>query len=170
MANALRASELSDAELQTLATGIKASTDPVVVAALAIRDDVTLQKWCNANASPVVKCWRESVQPQEMDEAPDYTVFDAISAGKRDSWGYLLRYARDFSKQKFRKWVTDVWGSATAGSSAESILLAGTENMRAVEKIMGPGTLATTGTVSANKRDWTGTVSITEVSTALNRF
>ena len=153
----------------TLAVGIRASTDPVLVAALAIGDAVTITNWVNQAASPTIKAWRESVPIVEIDEAADYTVFDAVPAGKRDSWGFFLRFSRDFTRNKVRKWVTDIWGNATAGSSAESILLAAVENMTNGQQILGAGTVATTGTVSANKRTFAAILDITTVSLALNR-
>ena len=109
------------------------------------------------------KAWSNSVSPDVMDDAPDYTTFDAISAGKRDSWGYLIARNRDFNKNKVRKWVTDIWGNATAGSSSESILLAGTLNATGAEVAIG-GSTKTTGTVSAIDRNYIGGMTVQEVN------
>ena len=114
------------------------------------------------NAPSTTTAWRTSVPPQDMDEAADYTVFDSIAAGKRDSWGYLIGFNRDFTRNKIRKWITDVWGNATAGSSAESILQAGTEKASKAEVAIG-GTVKTTGTVSAIQRDWAGQIQLSDV-------
>lgn len=153
----------------TLANGLRASTDPVVIAALAIRDDVTLTNWLNSAASPTILAWKENVPANDSDEAPDYSTFDSIVPGKRDSWGFFLRVPRDFSKNKVRKWVTDVWGNATAASNAEAILQTATEPLTNAQKILGQGNNATTGTVTATRRTFSGVLDITSVSVALNR-
>jgi len=114
-------------------------------------------------ANPVVKAWHTAVAPVDMDDAPDYTSFDAISAGKRDSWGFLLARPRDFNRGKVRKWITDVWGNATAGSNAEAILQAGLVNATAAEVAIG-GTTKTTGTVSGLDRNYIGGVTVQEVN------
>ena len=114
-------------------------------------------------ANPVVKAWSTSVAQNDMDDAPDYTTFDAISAGKRDSWGFLLARSRDFNRNKVRTWVTDIWGAATANSSSEKILQAGLVNATQVEAILG-GATKTTGTVSGIDRVYIGGVTVQEVN------
>ena len=117
----------------------------------------------STDASPVVKAWSTTVNPNDMDDAPDYTTFDAISAGKRDSWGFLLARTRDFNRNKVRKWVTDIWGNSTAGSNSEAILLAGLVNATAAEVAIG-GATKTTGTVSGLDRTYLGGVTVLEVN------
>ena len=117
----------------------------------------------STDASPVVKAWSVTVDPKDMDDAPDYTTFDAISAGKRDSWGFLLARPRDFNRNKVRKWVTDIWGNSTAGSNSEAILLAGLVNATAAEVAIG-GATKTTGTVSGLDRTYLGGVTVLEVN------
>lgn len=158
---------LTDSQMQTLVAAIRASADPTVTAALAIRDDVTLTTWCNA-PSPT-DAWRASMQPQDVDEATPWTAFDALSAGKRDSWRQMLVYPRDFSRNAIRRWVTDVWGNATAGSNAEVILGAAREKATNAQAALG-GTVRSTGTVSALDRAFVGQVGLTELSVAQNRF
>jgi hypothetical protein len=113
-------------------------------------------------ANPVVKAWSTAVDPKDMDDAPDYTTFDAISAGKRDSWGFLLARSRDFTRNKVRTWIADVWGAATANSNSEKILQAGLVNATQLEVIIG-GTTKTTGTVSAIDRTYIGGITVQEV-------
>lgn len=160
---------LTTNQMQTLAAALRVSLDATVIAALAIRDDVTLANWCNAAANPAQLAWRTSVAPQDADEAADWTTFDSISAGKRDSWSFFLNFPRDYSKNKVRKWITDVWGNATAGSNAEAILFAGTENATNGELIFG-GAFKTTGTVTALSRNFNGEIGLTELSQSLNKF
>jgi len=138
----LRAAILADPILGPLTSG--PGTDIQAVAAAL-----------NADASPVVKAWITAVPQADMDDAPDYAAFDNIVAGKRDSWGFLLARERDFTRNKVRKWITDIWGNATANSNAEAILKAGTENASRAEVILG-GATKTTGTVSGLERVWIG--------------
>lgn len=154
----------TNAQLQTIKTAINAdpalASQPMTSAgALAIAVEL------NKTASPVTLAWRTAVPPQDSDEAPAYTAFDSIVAGKRDSWGYFLGYPRNFGKNKVRNWIVDVWGSATAGSNAEAILQAGTENAKRIEVILG-GTTKTTGTVSALDRNYAGTIDSEHVQLA----
>ena len=121
----------------------------------------------SAPKSPAKLAWRTNVQPNEADDAPDYSVFDGFTQGKRDSWGFFLRAQRDYTRQKTRKWVTDVWGAAAAGSNAEAILLAGTENATVAEVAIG-GTDRTTGSVTALQRNYIGGVSLSEVAGMFN--
>lgn len=155
---------LTDTQLQTLAAGLRASTDPTVVAALALRDDVILSNWCNAASTQ--DAWNERVSGLDLFEATDVTKFDGLTAGKRDAWRLLLTYAPcDFSRQKNRKAAQDVWGN----TDSVAVLQACTRKATNAEKILG-GTDATTNTVTAWKLNVTGSVAINEVSSALNRF
>jgi len=161
---------MTPAELQTLVTALRASADANIINMLApaTRNDNALAEYINGKANPVVKAWRTSLPTNDADDAPDYSTYDSLVPGKRDSWNLFLRTNRDLTRTKVRKWITDVWGNATANSNAEAILLAGTENATRAEVLMG-GTDATTGTVTASKRNWVGTVGVTELSGALNK-
>jgi hypothetical protein len=149
---------LTAAQIATLKGYVQGSVDAQIVDARTRGDTFLLAQLLNKTASPAVSAWRTSVQPQESDAAPSYSAFDSIVAGKRDSWGFFLRYARDFSKNKVRTWITDVWGSATAGSNAEAILQTGTENASVAENAIG-GANKSTGTVAALDRGFVGQVS-----------
>jgi hypothetical protein len=83
-----------------------------------------------------------------VEEAPNYTTYDTLSQGKRDSWALFLHAPRDFGRNKVRLWVTDVWGNATAGSNAEAVLIAGTVFATNAQVAIG-GTSRNTGAVTA---------------------
>jgi len=121
----------------------------------------------SANASQVTKAWRVDVPSNDSDDAPDYSTYDSLAAGKRDSWSLFLRTSRNYTRNKVRKWVTDVWGSATAASNAEAILLAATENAKRIEVVLG-GTTKTTGTVIALDRSYIGGLTLNEVAEMFN--
>jgi hypothetical protein len=159
---------LSNADLATLKAAIAAETAPAFV---TYRNDgaVSLMAaFYNVDASPAQKAWASFADRKTIDEAADYSTFDGIVAGKRDAWRLFIEGApRDFSRQKNRKLVTDVWGNATDGSVAEAVLQAATRNITRAEKLLGGSTSATTGTVSALRLTWEGPLGAGDVVDAL---
>lgn len=149
---------LTTAQLLTMRSWVQASVDPAIVDARTRGATYDLMLLLNAKATPTTKAWSAEVTAQTLDEGADYAAFDSVAAGKRDAWRLFLDYApRDMSKQKLRKVVTDIWGSATAGSTSESILNGCTENATVAQVAIG-GSSASTGTVSALKRTFDGIV------------
>lgn len=157
---------LTNTQLATLKAAIQAN--PTANGYLVAGDTASLIAWCNAAASPAQAAWRISVPPNDLDDAADYTTFDSLTQGKRDEWSIFLRYApRDMTKNAKRKVVTDVWGSSTTGSVSESILLASTEPATNAQVALG-GNTASTGTVTALKRNFTGQVDQTDANKLVN--
>ena len=148
---------MTPAQLATLKAAILADPALSPLSSGPTTDYNGLVTLLNAAASPTTKAWRTSVPPVDADDAPDYSTFDSIPAGKRDSWGFFLAFTRDYNRNKTRKWVIDVWGNATAGSNAEAVLTTGLENATRAQVIIG-GTQKTTGTVSGLDRYFTGVV------------
>lgn len=145
---------------QRLAIKAAILADPVLASKIS---GPTADYWaieCALNEYTTTDAWKVSVPVDASDEAADYSTFDSIAAGKRDSWSFFLRIPRNYARTKVRKWITDVWGSATAGSNAENILKVGIEKARRVEVIIG-GATKTTGTLTALDRDFVGEVSAT---------
>lgn len=159
---------LTNAQNNALKAAIAAETDATFVSYRSGGATGLMAEWYNGTLSPAVLAWKTSVTPQEADEAPSYSTFDNIVAGKRDSWGFFLNFPRDFSRAKVRNWVVDVWGSATSGSNAEAILQAGTRNITRGEAVLGGTTTATTGTVTARRLTWEGTITNEDVVRAVN--
>lgn len=154
---------LTPSQLATLKAYILGQGDLAPLATGPTTDRAALAEALNLAAAPVTKAWRTSVGQIEVDEASNWTAFDALTAGKRDSWKMFLNFPRDFSRNKVRSWITDVWGSATANSNSEKLLQAGTENASRAEVVLG-GTTKTTGTVGALDRSWIGTVTIDDIA------
>lgn len=155
---------LTTAQQQTLATALRAETDAGVVAALAIRNDVALTTWCNSLSS--VDAWHNAMGKQDLFEAMDITKFDGLTAGKRDAWRLLLEFAPiDFTRQKLRKAVQDAWGNTDSVAVLQDCRRKATRG----EAYLG-GNDATTNTVTAKKLNYTGSVSLDDVSNALNRY
>ena len=163
---AISPSQLSLAQRQALKAHILADPALAAIASGPGIDIEGIRVALNANASPVTKAWKISVPQEDADDAPDYSTFDAIVAGKRDSWGFFLARSRDFTRNKVRKWITDIWGNATTNSNAEAILQAGTVNATRAEVVIG-GTTRTTGTVSGLERTMVGELSQQDVSLIL---
>lgn len=158
---------LTQQQLDTFKTALLTETDAAVVAARtpATRDDRVIVAFYNAASATIA--WRTAASIEAVDDAPNYSNYDTLAAGKRDSWALFLTRPRDFTRQKVRNWVTDVWGAATASSNSEAILQAGTETALRIEDVLG-GTVRTTGTVSALDRAYVGTITLDEVSAVLN--
>lgn len=142
-----RGQDLGAPQLTTICTAVKADSGANASRIAGSIND--LLGWLNGPRSPTALAWSVAVSPEVSDEAPKYETYDSLVAGKRDSWVRFLRASsRDFSKAKIRKWVTDIWGNATAGSNSEAILLAATQSATNAQYALG-GTTRTTGTVSA---------------------
>lgn len=142
---------LKNVQLTTLKAAIAAETDTTFVGYRNSGATGAMADWYNLSST--TDAWRDNVTAQEIDEASDYSSFDSVAAGKRDAWSLFLQYSpRDMAKNKNRKVVTDVWGNATAGSIAESILQASVKKASKGEMVFG-GSSATTGTVTAIKRN-----------------
>ena len=135
--------------------------------AIAGLDSNAAAAYYKTQYSPATKAWITSCPALTLDEGANYSTFDSIVAGKRAAWDIYLKYApRDLTKAKNRAVITDVWGNATASSVAESILQAGTRNINNIEKLLGGTATATTGTVTALKLTWEGTVNGGDVNDA----
>lgn len=143
---AVAAQDLTAPQLATVCTAVKAN--PTANAARIAGDTVALMAWLNGARTPAVAAWYTAAPGALIEQAPSYTTYDSVVAGKRDSWVMFLRNDRDFTRAKTRNWVVDVWGAAIAASNAEAVLLAGTFNATNTQHSLG-GTTRTTGTVSA---------------------
>lgn len=141
-----RAQTLTTQQLATVCAACKA--DPTCAAPRAVGDTVAVISWLNAQRAPIAMAWHRQAPTSTVEEAPTYTAYDSLIAGKRDSWVLFLRAPRDFARAKTRNWVVDVWGTASATSNAEAVLQAGTFGASNAQYALG-GTLRTTGTVSA---------------------
>lgn len=155
---------MTDAQLQTLAAAIRAETNQACVDALAIRNDVAMEQWVNAASAQ--SAWNPSMSSVDLFEATDVTKFDGLVAGKREAWKLMLQFAPiNFGKQKFRKAVTDAWGT----TDSKAILTDCTRPATNGEKYLG-GTVVTENTIAAWKLNFSGNIAIGEISNALNRF
>jgi hypothetical protein len=155
---------LNDTQLQTLATAIKAETNPICVNALAIRDDVAMtNNWVNIPSTQ--NAWNTSMDRTALFEATPLTKFDDLLDGKRDGWNLLMSSTPvDFSRNKARRAVTDTWDA-----DADGVLASCVRKATNGEKYLG-GVDTTEGTVTAWKLAVPGNISQDDVSKALNRY
>lgn len=161
---------LTPAQLTALKAAILAETNVDFVAARANGQTPLMTAFFNADKSPAVKAWRTAVPPEVSDEATPWVNFDTITqAGKRDSYLHaFMRYPRDYSKGSVRKWITDVWGNATAASNAATILTdAGLRNITRAESVLGGSTQVATNSVTAVKLTWEGPLNDSDIGAAL---
>lgn len=150
--------------LQALKTAITTDTDAGVIAALVIRNDIGIAEIYNQPTNPAVAAWRTNVGPGEVDDNTNWTTFDSLSAGKRDSWQMFLARNRDFTRAKVRSWIVDIWGT---GAAAEALMNLGIETATYGQNRLG-GTVENIGTISALDRNYVGKFSHDMVSAALN--
>lgn len=162
---------LTDSQMQSLAAAIRASTDPAVVAALAIRNDVALTDWANSASTFVV--WKTRAAQDELMQLAgfDWVQIDNLTAGQARIWEWLFANndrAIDPSKAQIRAGIGECWKGTAAKVAVGTAVLNGCKRFATmVEKLFatGTGTDATPGALTFD-----GSVGLTEVSTSLNRF
>lgn len=141
-----QAQTLTNGQLAAACTACKGA--PACNAPRIAGDTGQVMAWLNGSRAPAAPAWFTAAPQAAVRQAPTYTTYDSLSQGKRDSWVLFLADPQDFTKAKIRNWVTDVWGAATGGSIAESVLIAGTYSATNLQHALG-GSLRSTGAVSA---------------------
>jgi hypothetical protein len=156
---------LTNVQLQTLAAHIRANTDPAVVSALAVRNDVAIAAWYNQKST--TDAWRIAVSRNDLFEQMPIATYDGLSAGKRQAWQVMLDCAPvDFSLANMRKGVLDMW----AATDANAILATACVEKTLNGEVVFGGESKTSGTVTAIKRNYIGIISLNDVSNALNAY
>lgn len=157
---------LTDAQQQTLATHIRANTDPAVVAALAQRNDTALAEHYNGASSFIV--WRTSIRPDEYRDAIVWTAVDGLTAGKARIWDWItagMTLPIDASKTNVRQGIADAWGATSATGLALTALAKRPASRAENLFTTGTGTTANPGLLT-----WEGPLHYNDVSDALNRY
>ena len=155
---------LTTAQQTTLAAAIRADTDPAVVAALDIRNDVALAELYNAASTYIV--WKTNLQPSEYREAIIWTEVDALTTGsKYRIWEWLtmdMTAPIDASKTNVRQGIADCWASNT--TTRGNLLAIAKRPATKAEKLFvtGTGTSASPGILG-----WEGILSYTDIGVAL---
>ena len=151
-------------QLTILAAAIRADTDPAVIAALDIRNDVLLAELYNAATTFIV--WRTNIPPSEYREAITWTEVDALTTGsKYRIWEWLtmnMTAPIDASKTNVRQGLADCWASNS--TTRANLLTIAKRAATKAERLFatGTGTTATPGVLG-----WEGTVTYTDIGIAL---
>ena len=154
-------------QYQTLANHIRANTDPLVVAALPLRNDGQIQEWYNVDSTFVV--WRSSLTGEQARDAitngDGLAQLDNLTAGKRDSLLWVFGGNTNPSNATQRAAIADLCGTQNALKAA--ILAAQKRLANRAEAVYatGTGTTAVPGILG-----WEGQLSVNDVSTALNNY
>lgn len=153
-------------QMQTLAAHIRANTDPDVVAALAIRNDVLMAELYNTSSSFIV--WKTAVMPEEYREAIVWTEVDGLTAGKARIWEWVtqnMTAAINASSANVRQGLADCWA---ANSVTRGQMLAIAKRAASLAESIfatGDGTTAVPGTLV-----YEGSVPVDTISISLNRY
>lgn len=158
---------MTPTQYQTLANHIRANTDPVIVAALPLRNDGQIQEWYSVNSTFVV--WRSSLTPEQAREAitggDGLAQLDNLTAGKRDSLIWAFSSTTNPSNAAQRAAIEGLCGTQNALKAA---ILAAQKRVATRAEVIyatGTGSNAVPGLLG-----WEGTLSVNNVSTALNNY
>jgi hypothetical protein len=136
-----------------------------VIDALAVRNDVAITNWYNQAST--TDAWRVAVPKEDLFEQMPIATFDGLTAGKRQAWQIMLDCSPvNFGLANMRKGVLDIW----AASDANAILSSACVEKALRGEIVFGGESKTSGTVTAIKRNFIGTISLNDVSNALNAY
>ena len=155
---------LTETQRTTLAAHIRANTDPLVVDALAIRNDTELARLYNLDSAFIV--WREAIQPSEYREAMVWTEIDGLQVGKARIWEWItqnMTMAIDATQDNVRAGLGEVFPANQ--DTRDALLTIAKEAASVAEEVFatGIGTVASPG-----MRVFVGNVTDTDVSKALN--
>ena len=144
------------------AAAINAETDPALVACRAVRNDGCIAGWYNTATATLA--WRPAVSRQALFLLTDTDSFAGRTAGQREMWVMMQNNAPvDMRLDSMRLAIHKIWAAA----DRDVILTGCTEFATRFELVYG-GSNATTGNVTALKRNLIGPVSVSDVSASLN--
>ena len=148
-------------QLRALADYLKTSSDQTVAAAINGRDYAVLADWLNAAGT--LAAWMPAASRQDLFESMNISTYDTVASGKKDSWKMMLDFAPiDFTSQKMRKAIVDIFVTADANAALSALTFTATR----AEEILG-GDSATTGTVTALKLKFVGAITADEIKTVV---
>lgn len=160
---------LTTAQETTLANALKASTDPTVIVALAIRNDIALTDWLNGNSAFI--CWRNSVQTAEVGKTVLYVAIANLTSLNQTRLQLFLLLNKDSftPNEDIRTMFANVFSGALGGAGQgtrdglEALWRRPATNLERVFAT-GTGTTLSPGTLGVE-----GRIDINVVSVALNR-
>lgn len=163
---------LTNTQLQTLKTDIQANVDATVVQALADGNIGAVKDWYNQTASPDYYIYRDKVESEEIRDAINANNIVNITTADLERTQALLeiRAERGFSGADVddRAAWDDVF-SATAGDQSQQAIAALWSRLATnAEKVFALSTGNGAAAATADTTEWQGTLSLTDVSNALN--
>jgi len=158
MSMAINAGVLTNAQITTVRAAMVADTNLTALLAPAQPDVTAISNYLNAAST--VDAWNDSIDSRTLFEAMDITLYDAVTAGKRDSWSLLLQFAPvDMKRAQYRKAIVDVWGTV----SAPAILTACLRKATNLERYLANAAVTTQG-VSGVRLTFSGSIPVNEVT------
>jgi len=159
---------MTDIQLQTLVAAIRASTDPVVIAARTARNDAKLAEIYNAASSKIV--WKTRVSNDDIGDAMNGTEVAGLSSLNMQRAQLLANYSSGWQNptRADRRAAFDQIFSGAGGAITRAALAALWRRPASlVESLFttGTGTDASPATLG-----WEGPVQVSEISRALNEL
>ena len=161
---------LTTEQLQTLAAHIRASTDPAVVATLAGRNDTEMTALYNAPTAVVV--WKKRLELEEItSNGFDWVRVDNLSVGTARIWEWMFgseSKSINPSKPNIRAGIAEVWKGTAADLAVQAVVLGHCKRTATLFEslfVTGAGT-----TADPAQLGWEGTLSLNDISDALNRY
>lgn len=155
---------LTVAQRSALASHIRSSVDPDVVAALSGRNDTELTRLYNLDSTFYV--WRPTVSVEEYRDALDWTEVDNIQAAKARIWEWAtggMTLPLESGKANVRAGLAQCW--AANSSTRDALLLIAKRFSTVAESIFADGT----GTeVAPGDLVFEGQITTRDVGLALN--
>lgn len=161
---------LTNAQYTTLANAIRASADPEVVAALAIRNDNGLAALYNADSTVVV--YKTSVTVDEIGKAFDWAGVEALTTANNErlqTFRNFVTTTMDPRRADLRSFFDNVFSVAAGATTRTKLAALWKRTATKFEALYttGPGA-GTTADPAALVVE--GTLTSTEVGYALNNF
>lgn len=155
---------LTEAQRTTLAAHIRASSDPDVVSALAVRNDTELARLYNLDSTFYI--WRTSITPTEYREEMVWTEVDQLNAGSARIWDWItasMTMSINASRDNVRQGIADAFAANT--TTRGNLLDIAKRFARLAESLFatGTGSEAVPGTLV-----YEGLVTVNDISRSLN--
>jgi len=142
-------SNLNLAQAQALKASIDTNTDPVFVSYRNQGLTGSMADWYNVPST--TDAWGDAVDATTLFEAINIAKYSALAAGDRDAYNQILNQAQikgvDYTRQKARNGLVDIWGAADSVSILQATLVKATRGGLAIG-----GVSKTTNTVTALAR------------------
>lgn len=158
--------QLSNSQKNALRTAILA--EAALSALVQARNDPAIANYCNADANPVQKVWKDSMSSSALFDATSLNDYIGRSAAERQAYDLLMSVGTvDPTRASIRNGVVNIFSGPTNSGSRGTILTAMTRNASWLEQKLG-GTPQTADTVTAWKAVAYGPISVSEISDLLN--